>query len=71
MSLKFDGSIFNLKSKWPKIDGEYGELWAKIVKGNKDALPSIKEVVMGIYIHHTETVDIVFKNLKDNKCKGL
>ena len=66
-SLRFDGSIFNLKSKWPKNWGEYGHLWAFKVKGNRIAYPSIKEVVMGIYNHHMLIMDIEYKEIKENK----
>jgi len=45
--------------------GEYGNLWAETYKNDEWALPSMKEVVMGIYIHHMVTVEWTFKDLKE------
>lgn len=65
-SQRADASNCNLRGKWPKEDGEYARLWAKTEKGNENALPSIKEVVMGIYLHHMLEVDIFYNRLKDD-----
>jgi len=63
--LRADASNCNLKEDWPKIMGEYGYLWAETYKKEKSDLPSMKEVVMGIYIHHMFTVESTFKDLKE------
>jgi len=65
-SLRADASDCNLKAKWPKEYGEYAFLWAVTYKGDKWALPSMKEVVMGIYLHHMVKVELTFKDLKEN-----
>jgi len=53
---KADASSMNIRGKWPKSFGEYAKLWAKTVKGDENAYPSIKEVVMGICTYHMDTV---------------
>ena len=50
-TLRADASNTNLKGNWPKEIGEYAKLWAETFKGDEWALPSITEVVMGIYEH--------------------
>jgi len=69
-SLKADASNCNIKGKWPKSFGEYAKLWAKTYKKDKldldgNAEPSMREVVMGIYLHHMLTVESTFQNLKE------
>ena len=63
--MRADASNCNLKADWPKKMGEYGNLWAETYKNDEWALPSMKEVVMGIYIHHMVTVEWTFKDLKE------
>jgi len=66
-SLRGDASSCNLKGKWPKNEGEYARLWGKTEKGEWLALPSIKEVVIGIYIHYMKQVEDTYnKDLKEN-----
>ena len=65
--MKADASDCNLKGVWPDIWGEYGKLWAETYKEDEDALPSMKEVVMGIYVHHMVTVEWTFKDLNDKE----
>ena len=57
-TLKADASNCNLKGKWPADIGEYAYLWAETEKGNRYAQPTMREVVMGIYLHHMETVEV-------------
>ena len=65
-SLRADASDCNLKAEWPKVIGAYGKLWAETYKGDRLAFPSMKEVVMGIYLHHMVKVELTFKDLKEN-----
>jgi len=37
--------------------GEYGILWGETHKEDEWALPSMVEVVMGVYRHHMEIVE--------------
>jgi len=67
-SLKADATNFDLGSKWPEISGEYGKLWAKIVKGatllhTNVFNPSIKDVVLGVYEDHMQHIDKILPNL--------
>jgi len=39
----------------------------RIYKNNQFALPSMKEVVIGIYVHHMVTVEWTFKDLKEKE----
>ena len=60
----------NIKESFAKELGEFGYLWAEQVKGNKfGALPSIKEVVDGIYNHYCEMISIEWKDLDQQLLK--
>lgn len=45
--------------------GEYGILWAKTEKRDDKGEPSMKEVVMGIFLYHMLIVEIEFKELEE------
>ena len=45
------------KASSKKLVGEYGYMWAKKTHGNKQALPSIKEIFYGLYNFKTITVN--------------
>lgn len=65
-SLKADSSNFNINSKWPEDINKFGKLWAIKVKGDEYGFkvnPSIKEVVLGIFQHYIEKLEISFKEL--------
>jgi len=69
--MRSDASNCNIKGKWPTERGEFAFLWSQNFKGNKTAEPSIKEVVMGIYHHHMDTMEATNKFLKENQPERL
>ena len=71
-SLKADSSDCNRRGKWPDMIGEYAHLWAETFKdGDSMAHPSIKEVVMGVYEHLMDKVEMIFKDMKDKIPGGI
>jgi len=65
-SLKADASSMDIRGKWPKTIGAFARLWGKTVKGDANAHPSLREVVMGICLHHIESVEPKFKELESD-----
>ena len=62
-SLRADATNCNLKGKWPKDFAEFAKLWRKVFKKSS---PSIKEVVIGIYLFHMFKVEVDYRDVKEN-----
>ena len=62
-SLRADATNCNLKGKWPKEYAEFAKLWRKVFK---KFMPSIKEVVIGIYLFHMFKVEVEYRDVKEN-----
>jgi len=63
MSHKAQGSDLHFSNALTTEKGLYGYYWAKKVKGDKLALPSLFEVVDGLYKFYTDIVK--------EKCKSM
>lgn len=70
-ALKADASNCNIAGKWPKEIGEYARLWGLTKKGDKEAQPSMREIVMGLYFHHIKKVELQFLELKEKHPEKL
>ena len=66
LSHKADASNCDIRGKWPKHAGEYARIWGKTEKGDECALPSMAEVVMGIYLHHMVEMNERFQSLMED-----
>jgi len=67
----FTANLFScdLKAKWPTVINEYGILWKKTIKGDENAEPSIREVVMGVYKYLFESVGMSIEESDPYKLK--
>lgn len=48
------------------MEGAYGALWGEIEKSDCFGVPSIVDVVMGIYNYHIQQVDMQFEEMLMN-----
>ena len=47
----------NQKGQFTKEPGEYGFTWAKMVRGDEDALPSMNEILDGLKYYYLQQID--------------